>query len=94
MSLLLIISTIALAIFAKSKGYSLAAWTFGGGLIGICVMALLPNVSPIMGRQKEGDEKSRKRGNLIGCVLTGLTALAGIALFAFVAYAIYDPASD
>ncbi|MEM9153227.1 MAG: hypothetical protein AAGB19_22630 [Cyanobacteria bacterium P01_F01_bin.3] len=90
MTLLFILSTVALALLARSKGYSVLAWLFAGGVVGIAVMAFLPSVAPIMGRQKEGDHERKKIGNIVGAVLSMLTIALWLALVAFAAYAIQD----
>ncbi len=86
MMLLLILSTIALALSARSKGYSALAWAFGGAFIGYGVMAFLPEVKPIMGKQRPGDAERREKGNLIGVILSAITLLIVFGFLAFLKY--------
>jgi hypothetical protein len=66
--------TAALAIFlsawtgflARLKGYSAVCWLLAGGIIGVIVLTGLPFITPF-------EERKRRRGNLLGLLLSGLT---------------------
>lgn len=77
---LFVLSTFVLAYLAFARGYSVAAWVLGGGFIGVAVISFLPDVSPVMGKEREGSRQQRKAGNIVGIALSGLTVIL-ISLF-------------
>ena len=72
-----------LAVYSKGKGYSPYAWVLGGAFFGYGVMALLPDVSKVMGREKEGSEAKRRFGNYLGIFLSVLTVLFDLGIVIF-----------
>ena len=70
---LTILVTFFLFTGSKRKGYNPFLWLFAGGLFGYAVLAFLPDTSPVMGHERKGSEGKRKRGNIIGTLLTVMT---------------------
>lgn len=62
-----------LALLARTKGYSPYFWFFGGAFIGYGILSFLPDVTPVMGRERPGGPRKRQIGNGIGVVLSVLT---------------------
>ncbi len=72
--LLLIGVPLITGFLADRKGYNFFLWMLAGGCIGLVILAFLPNASDVAGSEDELDQ-TRKRGNLIGAVLAGVSIL-------------------
>ena len=65
--------------FAQRKGYNPLCWILSGGLIGLAVVAFLPNAKKMTADEKTKKTK-RMQGNIIGSVLSATTILLSLAL--------------
>lgn len=72
--LLLIGVPLITGFLADRKGYNFFLWMLAGGCIGLVILAFLPKVSDVAGCEDELEE-TRKRGNIIGAVLAGISIL-------------------
>jgi len=67
------------AALAARKGYNFFLWFFAGGLIGLCTLACLP-----FANQQDSPEETnaalRRRGNVIGGVLSSVCLALGVLL--------------
>ena len=68
----LLVFCVAPSILAAKKGYSWYLWTFGGGLIGLVVLAVLPSLTRAPLPSDEIRER-RKTGDKIGAALSVFT---------------------
>lgn len=64
--LALVVVGIFNAMLAQRKGYASYGWFFAAGPIGYLVLAFLPDLTPVMGKEKPGAASTRALGNRIG----------------------------
>jgi accessory gene regulator protein AgrB len=74
------------AYFAQRKGYNPLCWILSGGLVGLAVVAFLPNI-----KQMESDEETKKaklkKGNTIGIVMSAIIVVLTVVLSIMLAQA-------
>ena len=76
-----LIAGIFLVIQAKGKGYNPWLWFWAASLIGYAVLSFLPSTAKIMGRDPEEMKTQRRKGNIIGAVLSIITISFEITVF-------------
>jgi hypothetical protein len=76
-----IIFCLCTGLFARERGYSFLAWFLAGGLIGLLVIAMLPNAHEVK-RPMTSDEVARlkRRGNYVGIGISLLSLSVGVAI--------------
>jgi di/tricarboxylate transporter len=76
-----IVLGICTGLLARKRGYSFLAWFLAGGLIGMLIVALLPNAHEVK-RPMTPDEIARlkRRGNYIGLALSLLSLTIGFVI--------------
>jgi accessory gene regulator protein AgrB len=67
------------AYFAQRKGYNPLCWILSGGLIGLAVVAFLPNVNQ-MASDEETQKAKLKKGNTIGIVMSAIIVVLTVIL--------------
>jgi hypothetical protein len=72
-----------MVILARSKGYNPWLWFCAAGLLGLIVLAVLPDLTK-EGLNEEEKSAKKKTGDILGAVVSALAVLLGIVL-AFVA---------
>jgi len=83
MTLLTLITAIALYFSSRKKGYNPMSWILAGGLIGYAILSFLPDTRPVLNREIPNAEEIKNKGNKIGNVLTFFTILAHVILITF-----------
>lgn len=63
------------ALLAQRKGYAAYGWFFAAGPIGYLVLAFLPDLTPVMGKEKEGASATRAMGNRVGYSMSIFTVI-------------------
>jgi multisubunit Na+/H+ antiporter MnhB subunit len=69
-------------LLAARKGYKWYLWVFGGGLLGLIILAFLPFANKLEQTPQER-ERLQGRGNMIGGVLTAISV--GLSILRFLA---------
>ena len=75
---LVLLCLVAPPLLAARKGYAWYLWVFGGGLLGLVVLAFLPYANR-PDQPAEANRAARKTGNIVGGVLS-LISLVGMAV--------------
>jgi hypothetical protein len=79
---LVLLCVVVPPLLAARKGYKWYLWVFGGGLLGLVILAFLPFANkPDQTPQEQ--ERLQRRGNTIGGVLTAISV--GLAILRLIA---------
>jgi hypothetical protein len=72
---------IATGLLASRKGYLFIAWFFAGGLIGLIVLACLPDAYEVKTPMEPGEvNRLQRHGNIIGAIISLISIIIGVLI--------------
>ena len=72
---------LATGLYASRKGYLFIAWFFAGGLIGIIILACLPDAHEVKTPMEPWEvRRLQRQGNIVGAIFSVCSIIVGVLI--------------